>query len=70
MHRRRLGELITNIVIIIVVVVVAVIICFIAARAHSCPNNYSAELRRGPNELARGGGARGPNELARGGGAK
>ena len=58
MHRRRLGELITNIVISIVVVVVAIIICFIAARAHSCPRNYAAEMRKGPTESARGGGAK------------
>ena len=58
MHRRRLGELITNIVISIVVVGVAIIICFIAARAHSCLSNYAAEMRRGPNESVRGGGAK------------
>ena len=59
MHRRRLGELIIIIVIsIVVVVVVAIIICFIAARAHSCLSNYAAEMRRGPNESVRGGGAK------------
>ena len=57
MHRRRLGELITNIVISIVVVV-AIIICFIAARGDSCLRSYAAELRKGPNASARGGGAK------------